>query len=86
MAVREPTAASALYPHLPTGERAVTSQRKQSLSASMWPSQTPEAKAAEADQQLWTKLCKQNRDNLVRGLEELNRKIDQRLARERGSR
>jgi hypothetical protein len=60
-----PNPAQAIWPHLKTGERAETSQRKQSLSASMWPSQTPEAKAREADKRTWEAICRRNRDNLT---------------------
>jgi len=51
MAQPKPSAAHALYPHLASGERPERQQRAQSLSASMYPTQTPEAKAAQAQHQ-----------------------------------
>ena len=71
MAQREPTAAQALYGHLPSGERPERQQRGQTLAASMWPSQTPEAKAQEAAR-------KRERDRLLRNLRELNARMRQR--------
>jgi len=68
MAQREPSAAQALYGHLPSASRPERQQRGPGLAASMWPSQTPEAKARDA-------FAKRNRDNLLRGLKELNAKM-----------
>jgi hypothetical protein len=63
---KEPSAAQALYPHLRQGTPEPVQQRKQSLSASMWPSQTPEAKGREADQRLWATILKRQRNDFVR--------------------
>ena len=71
-----PNPAQAIWPHLQTGELEERTQRKQSLSASMWPSQTPEAKAREGDQRTWDAIVKRNRDALVRGLREANANLD----------
>jgi hypothetical protein len=62
----EPTAAQALYGHLPSGSRESVKQREQSLSASMWPSLTPQAKQRESDQALWDACWKRSRDNFLR--------------------
>jgi hypothetical protein len=69
----KPTAAQAVYPHLQSGERAERQQRGPSLADSMFPGLSREAKAKEADQQLWNKICRQQRDRAH-------------LARERGRR
>ena len=72
-----PSAAKSLYPHLPTAERAERSPTGQSLAASMYPQQTPQAKRIQE----WRARQKAT---LLRNLRELNQKIDKRLARERG--
>ena len=41
-------AAGQIWPHLQSGERPEQQQRGPGLAASMWPSQTPEAKARDA--------------------------------------
>jgi hypothetical protein len=79
MAVREPTAASQIWPHLKTGELEKQPVRNQSVADAMWPKLSREVKAQEVDQRTWEAICKRNRDGLLRGLKEL------RLARERGS-
>jgi len=72
MAQREPSAAQALYGHLPSGERPEVQQRsKPSLAASMWPSQTPEQKR-------WDQWREERRQSLLRGLRELNAKMRER--------
>jgi hypothetical protein len=81
MTQREPSAAAALYPHLPTSERPERTQRTPNISDAMWPKLSREAKAQEADQRRWDELCKRNRDHLLRGLKELNRKFDARYGR-----
>ena len=68
----KPSAAQSLYPNLPSAERAERQQRGPSVADSMFPSLSKAAKAREADQQLWNKILKRNRDNLVRGLREAN--------------
>jgi hypothetical protein len=68
----KPTAAQAIYGHLVSGVRAESSQRTPNISDAMWPGLSREAKGREADQQLWAKILKQQRDNLVRGLREAN--------------
>jgi len=76
MAQREPSAAQALYPHLQSDARPERQQRGQSLAASMYQAQTPEAKAAQE----WRE---RDRASLLRNLRVLNQRI-QRLQRERG--
>ena len=61
----ERTAAQALYPHLPSGERAERAKGGPSLANSMYPSLSWEAK-------WWEEWRKRQRDNLVRGLREAN--------------
>ena len=50
MGEREPSAAQALYGHLPSAERPLVKQREQSLASSMYPVISQEAKAREAQQ------------------------------------
>jgi hypothetical protein len=77
MADRKPSAAEALYPNLRAAvpERPEQQQRG-SLASAMYPSQMPRPKP----------LPDPNRDSLLRNLRELNQRIDERLARERGGR
>ena len=68
MAQREPSAAEALFPHLPRGTPDVVQQRTPNVADAMWPSLSRSAKAAEA----WRE---QRRQSLLRGLRELNAKM-----------
>ena len=74
---REPSASAALYPHLPSQSADVTKRddRKQTLGGAMWPSLSPEVKAADEKR-------RRNRQRLLKALDELNAKIDARLQRE----
>jgi len=81
---KPPSAAQALYGHLPSASREPVQQRTPNIADAMWPSLSREAKAQEAHRQRWDEWCKRQRDNLLQGLRELNQKIDARLARERG--
>jgi hypothetical protein len=79
--MREPTAAQALYPHLRQGTPEPVRQRTPNVADAMWPKLSRATKAAEADQRTWDAIVKRNRDNLVRGLSELNARVDARLGR-----
>ena len=57
-----------IWPHLQSGERPERQQRVQTLAASMWPSQTPEAKAQ-------ARAHERNRQSLLRNLRELNARM-----------
>jgi hypothetical protein len=70
-----PSAAAALYPHLKSDDPPKQAQRAQSLSAAMYPALTQRAKA-------WAEWRERDRQSLLKGLRELNAKIDARLARE----
>jgi hypothetical protein len=63
MAQREPTAAQALYGHLPSAVREPVKQREQSLAAAMYP-------RPSKDELLWQAICDHNRQVLRRGLRE----------------
>jgi len=56
-------AASQIWPHLQSGERPEQHQRGPGLAASLWPSQTPEAKAQ-------AQAYERNRQILLRNLRE----------------
>ena len=60
-----------LYPHLPSAERPERPRPAQSLAASLWPAQTPEAKAQEARR-------KADRDRLLKNLRELHERMRER--------
>jgi hypothetical protein len=70
MAQPKPSAAQALYGHLPSGERPEVKQRKPNTADALFPGWSREAKAKEADKQLWDRICEHNRDVLRRGLRE----------------
>jgi hypothetical protein len=74
-----PSAAQALYPHLPSGERPEVEQRQQSLGDAMWPQLSRAAKAKDADQALWRAILERQRESFRQGMREAN-------ARERGRR
>jgi hypothetical protein len=67
-------AAGQIWPHLKS-DGPPKQQRAQSLSAAMYPSLTPQAKARDD----WRE---RDRQSLLKGLRELNARIDARLARE----
>jgi hypothetical protein len=72
-------AAQAIWGHLPTGTpEPVKGRTAKSLAETMFG-------GPSGDERLWKEICervsKRNRDNLVRGLDELNRKVDQRQGR-----
>ena len=78
-----PSAAQALFGHLPSASREPVQQRQPNIGDAMWPNLSREAKAQDAQRQRWDEWRKRQRDSVLRGLRELNRKIDARLARER---
>jgi hypothetical protein len=61
------SAASQVYPHLPSGARDEVNQRQPSLPDGLWPQLSREAKQRGRDQQLWNEICKRQRDNFLRG-------------------
>jgi hypothetical protein len=69
--VREPTAAGQIWPHLRQGtpEPVEQQQRNESVASAMWPSRNAQPKSPQHS----------DRDSLLRGLKELNAKIDARL-------
>jgi hypothetical protein len=67
----EPTAAQALFPNLPSGERPERAQTGPRLSEAMYPRPSQPKPPTNSD-----------RDSLLRGLRELNAKAAARLARE----
>ena len=73
-----PSAAEALYPHLrnDVGPARPPQQRTSLLAQAMYPALTPQAKPRND----WRE---RDRQSLLRGLRELNAKIDARLAKER---
>jgi hypothetical protein len=76
----EPTAAQALYGHLPSGERREVAQRRTpSVADAIFPAWSKEAKQRDADQRLWNEICKRQRENFVRGLREANAIVDRRM-------
>jgi hypothetical protein len=59
-----PSAAQALYPHLPSGERPEVKQRRKPNTAdAIFPAWSREAKAREHDQHLWTKILERHRES-----------------------
>jgi hypothetical protein len=62
------SAAGQIWPHLPSDEPPKQQQRASSLSAAMYPSLTPQAKAQN-------ELREQRRQNLLQGLREARMKI-----------
>jgi hypothetical protein len=66
---REPTAAEALYSHLPSSHQQPKAQAQpNSLKDAMWPNLSERAKAHDL-------LREQRRQNLLQGLRELNSKL-----------
>jgi hypothetical protein len=63
MAQREPTAAQALYGHLPSCVPEPVKQRTQSLATAMYP-------RPSKDELVWQAICERNRQVLRRGLRE----------------
>jgi hypothetical protein len=76
MAEQPRSAAASIYPHLPTAERPLSTQRERSLGDAMWPSLSREARQREADQALWQRLHEHNRQVLRRGLREAVANLD----------
>jgi hypothetical protein len=76
MASNEPTAAGQIWPNLPKGERPERAQTGPRLSAAMWPQHNSRNAQPKSPQH-------SDRDSLLRHLRELNRKIDERMERER---
>jgi hypothetical protein len=66
------SAASQIYPHLPSAQRPEVEQRAQSLASAMWPSLAPKPKPAPNPY----------RESLLRNLRELSARVDARLQRE----
>jgi hypothetical protein len=69
VAQHNPTAAQALYSHLPSSAREPKARTQPSLGDAMWPNLSERAKARDA-------LREQRRQNLLRGLRELNAKLE----------
>jgi hypothetical protein len=79
MAQPKPTAAQALYGHLPSAVRPeVEGPRARNAAEGCWPSLSKEAKAREADQALWDACCKRSRDNFLREWRETNANLRER--------
>ena len=72
--MREPSAAQALYGHLPSAVRPEVKQRERSLGDAMWPQLSREQKAKERDKALWDRICERNRQVLRRNLREIREK------------
>jgi hypothetical protein len=75
---QRPSAAQALYGHLPSAARAERPERKGSVGDAMWPQLSREAKARERDQALWDAINRRQRESFVRGLREANASLDKR--------
>ena len=67
-----PSAAQALYGHLPAGSRQPVQQRTPNISDAMWPSLSRSAKAQEAEQKRWEEWKTRQRDLLLKHLREAN--------------
>jgi hypothetical protein len=63
---REPTAAQAIYGHLPSAARPEVEQRQPDIASAMFPGLSREAKQRSRDQQLWDEICRRQRDNFLR--------------------
>ena len=60
----EPSAAQALYGHLPSAARPeVDHRRKPNTADALFPAWSREAKAKERDQALWDEICKRQRQS-----------------------
>jgi hypothetical protein len=68
------SAAQALYGHLKSAERPIQRPSNSSVAEAMWPSLAPKPPPQPNP----------DRDRLLKGLRELNARIDARLAKERG--
>jgi hypothetical protein len=66
----KPSAAQALYGHLPSGSRPEVKQRQPSIADALFPSWSREAKHRGRDQRLWDEICKRQRDDFLRGWRE----------------
>jgi hypothetical protein len=72
------SAASQVYPHLPSAAREPIKQRERSLADALYPSLSKEAKQREADQALLDACCKRGRDNFLREWRETNANLRER--------
>jgi hypothetical protein len=70
MAQREPTAAEAMYPHLPRKDYAAKQPQSTSLADAMWPKLSDKAKAKD-------ELRRRERERLLRNLRETSNAIAQ---------
>jgi hypothetical protein len=68
-----PSAAQALYGHLPSAAPEPVQQRRNSLADAMWPQLSRAAKAKDRDQALWDEIVKRQRDNFLRDWRERGR-------------
>ena len=57
-----PSAAQALYGHLPSAARPEVEQRRPNTADAMFPAWSREAKARDRDQRLWDEINRRNRD------------------------
>jgi hypothetical protein len=78
MAQREPSAAQALYKHLPSAVPEPSTQRRNSLGDALWPSLSREAKQRQSDQALWDAIRERQRQTLRQGLREANANLGKR--------
>ena len=78
-----PSAASQIWPHLPTGTPEPVQQRTPTVADAMFPNLSRAAKAQEAQQQRWDAMRKQQRDNHLRGLRQANANLDKSEGRDR---
>jgi hypothetical protein len=69
MAQREPSAAQALYGHLPSAAREPVKQRQPTLGDALWPQLSREAKQREAWQEEYRK---RDREALLKALRMVN--------------
>jgi hypothetical protein len=74
MAQPKPTAAQALYSHLPSAAREPVKQAEPRLADALFPSLSRAAKQRDAEQERWDAWRKRERDSLLRHLREANAK------------
>ena len=79
----KPSAAQALWGHLPSALPEPSTQRRNSLGDAMWPQLSREAKAKEADQRLWEAILERQRQSFRQGMREANANLDKREGRDR---
>jgi hypothetical protein len=69
--MREPSAAQALYGHLPSAARPeVDHRRKPNTADAIFPAWSREAKARERDQRLWGEILERQRQSFRQGMRE----------------